>query len=205
MVAQCVVRMLEFIVEAAAPSSVRETESAREAFWSNTLAQLRPAIAGWLRRAHCSADEIPDLIAIVIADAVDHESALRSGRDPWAIVHPLLKQRWRVRTCEARHCDAVRQRPWEFMAADGQHSDVFSDGAISADASLLRDVARAMRTLSASQRRVVRLRVIDELSFEVIAHRMGIAQSTARQHLFRGLNRLRASLRELKDRVRDSP
>jgi RNA polymerase sigma-70 factor (ECF subfamily) len=57
-------------------------------------------------------------------------------------------------------------------------------------------VAQALATLGADQREALRLRVVDELDYPVVARRLGVSEPTARARVSRGLRRLAAALEE---------
>ncbi|MDE0700640.1 MAG: sigma-70 family RNA polymerase sigma factor [Acidimicrobiaceae bacterium] len=52
-------------------------------------------------------------------------------------------------------------------------------------------IANALTRVSARDREAVRLRVVEELDYTVISHRLGCKRGTARSRVFRGLQRLR--------------
>jgi RNA polymerase sigma-70 factor (ECF subfamily) len=62
--------------------------------------------------------------------------------------------------------------------------------------SLRAAVADALATLAADQREALRLRVVDELDYPAVAHRLGVSEPTARARVSRGLRRLAAALEE---------
>ena len=51
-----------------------------------------------------------------------------------------------------------------------------------------------LRRLSAAQREALALRVVEELSYEEVAHRLGISEQTARARVSRGLRALAAAI-----------
>jgi RNA polymerase sigma-70 factor (ECF subfamily) len=63
-------------------------------------------------------------------------------------------------------------------------------------ATLRAAVAEALTTLADEQREALRLRVVDELDYPVVARRLGISEPTARARVSRGLRRLAAALEE---------
>ena len=56
------------------------------------------------------------------------------------------------------------------------------------------ELIRGLATISADQRRAVRLRVIDELPYPEVATRLGVSEPTARARVSRGLRRLAETL-----------
>jgi RNA polymerase sigma-70 factor (ECF subfamily) len=56
------------------------------------------------------------------------------------------------------------------------------------------ELAAALQALSHDQREALRLRVIDELSYEQIARRLGVPEPTVRARVSRGLRGLAAAL-----------
>jgi RNA polymerase sigma factor (sigma-70 family) len=59
-------------------------------------------------------------------------------------------------------------------------------------------IAAALAELSAEQREAVRLRVVDELDYPVVAHRLGISEQAARARVSRGLRVLATAVDGLK-------
>jgi RNA polymerase sigma factor (sigma-70 family) len=55
-------------------------------------------------------------------------------------------------------------------------------------------VAEEMKRLSSEQREALALRVVDELSYDVIAQRLGVSEQTARKRVSRGLRKLADAL-----------
>lgn len=55
-------------------------------------------------------------------------------------------------------------------------------------------IGRALDSLSGDQREAVRLRVVDELAYPVIAERLGVSEPTVRARVSRGLRALAQSL-----------
>jgi RNA polymerase sigma factor (sigma-70 family) len=59
---------------------------------------------------------------------------------------------------------------------------------------LRESVATALAALAEQQREALRLRVVDELDYPVVAHRLGVSEATARARVSRGLRRLAVTL-----------
>jgi RNA polymerase sigma-70 factor (ECF subfamily) len=55
-------------------------------------------------------------------------------------------------------------------------------------------VATALAALAAEQREALRLRVVEELDYPVVARRLGVSEATARARVSRGLRRLASAL-----------
>ena len=55
-------------------------------------------------------------------------------------------------------------------------------------------VATALAELAEDQREALRLRIVDELDYPIVAHRLGVSEATARARVSRGLRRLAVTL-----------
>jgi RNA polymerase sigma factor (sigma-70 family) len=66
---------------------------------------------------------------------------------------------------------------------------------------LRRVIARELERLSADQRQAVRLRIVEERSYEEIAGELGVTEATARARVSRGLRRLASAIAPYRDQM----
>jgi RNA polymerase sigma-70 factor (ECF subfamily) len=151
----------------------------------------------WLARRTYDAQLAIDLVGETYARAYESRRRFRGdASDPEA----LAAWTWGI----ARHVlhDALRRGGNERRALRrlGVEPPALSDAEIArveelAELSTLRAaVAAALDELSPDQREAVRLRVVAELEYSVIAGRLGISEQAARARVSRGLRALGAAL-----------
>jgi RNA polymerase sigma factor (sigma-70 family) len=153
-----------------------------------------PLLRRWLRAETRSGEAAADLVAETFAQAWAGRSALRIGRDesawPWlfGIARNLVRQ-WRRR-------DLVERRGRERlgMALGPYGAQPYDPDTAKPDPDLARAVSDALSLLPASQRDVLRLRVIEELDYSEVARRLAVTQGTARIRVHRALQSLRAAV-----------
>lgn len=154
------------------------------------------AIIRYFRRQGTSAEQAIDLTAETFAAALQGIASYTPGPEPglawlYAIARNTLAQsarRGRVEN-EARlrlHVDPLH-------ITDEGIATIEELG----DADTLRhDLKRAMRDLPDRQRDAVQARLVDDREYADIANQLACSEHLVRQHVSRGLRRLRKALRE---------
>jgi RNA polymerase sigma factor (sigma-70 family) len=66
-------------------------------------------------------------------------------------------------------------------------------------------IAQELARLSADQREALQLRVVDELSYSIVAERLGISEQAARMRVSRGLHALARALEGARSLTEESP
>jgi RNA polymerase sigma-70 factor (ECF subfamily) len=155
----------------------------------------------WLTRRTYDAQLAVDLVGETYARAL--ASRRRYTGDPadeealaawtWGIARNVLRDALRRGRAERRalrrlgaeppHLEPVELRRIEELAELG---------------SLRAALAGALEELSADQREAVRLRVVDELAYPVVAARLGISEQAARARVSRGLRLLAVALEDVR-------
>jgi RNA polymerase sigma factor (sigma-70 family) len=152
------------------------------------------AIHAKLLRAAGDEQVALDLTAEVFARALERVHGFRGARPEsgvaWvhAIADRLLLDHHRARGAADRALRRLAIEPPP-IDADGAELERLAD-----DRAL--PLAQALARLPERQREVVRLRLVDELSYAEIAARFGISQEATRQHVSRGLRTLNHHLGE---------
>jgi RNA polymerase sigma-70 factor (sigma-E family) len=96
----------------------------------------------------------------------------------------------------------LRRRPRESILADGAEPPGVMDGVVDGVAEEVgqrRSVIEALRSLPASQRHVVVLRFLEDLSVAETAELLGISQGTVKSYTARALSSLRLTLDDTLD------
>jgi RNA polymerase sigma-70 factor (ECF subfamily) len=107
----------------------------------------------------------------------------------YGIARNLLRQHLRKGRLE---CSARRRLG---IAGDLSHGEEEEEIASRIDAQGMAPAVReAFAELTLEQQKAIRFRVVDELSYEEVADRLGCTPVTARSRVFRGLRTLRASV-----------
>jgi RNA polymerase sigma-70 factor (ECF subfamily) len=114
----------------------------------------------------------------------------------WTIARNELKAHWRARS--ARLNATVRASAEHAHSADDEILRVEELEVANAARGALED---ALRSLPGDQRRVIEMRVLQELSYEEIAKRIGVSGQVARARVSRGLRQLGRS-QALREQVR---
>jgi RNA polymerase sigma-70 factor (ECF subfamily) len=136
-----------------------------------------------------------DLTAETFAQAWLHRARFRDDADgsvrPWlhGIASNLVRGYWRDRRLDQQALRRLGLPP--SVAGDGELERVDE---LAADAALHGRVRANLGRLPASQQEVIRLRVLEGLSFEEIGRRVGCSVTLARVRAWRGLRTLRAGL-----------
>jgi RNA polymerase sigma-70 factor, ECF subfamily len=152
-------------------------------------------ILGFLARRTSNPEAAVDLLAETFAAAFEGRGEFR-GNDPsserawlFAIARNQLTDHFRS---EQAHGSAVRRLGIERRDLTDAEYDRIEE--LAATHGLRELVAEEVERLPAEQQDAVRLRLIDELSYEEVAERLGITQQAARARVSRGLRTLRAAV-----------
>jgi RNA polymerase sigma-70 factor, ECF subfamily len=152
-------------------------------------------ILGFLARRTNDPEAAVDILAETFAAAFEGRGKFRGG-DPgserawlFAIARNQLTDHFRS---ERAHGSAVRRLGIERRELTDTEYDRIEE---LAGTEQLRDlVADEVERLPSEQQDAVRLRLIDELSYDEVAERLGITQQAARARVSRGLRTLRAAV-----------
>jgi RNA polymerase sigma-70 factor (ECF subfamily) len=152
------------------------------------------AIHAKLRRAVGDEQVALDLTAEVFARALARVHGFRGARPEsgvaWinAIADRLLLDHHRARGAADRALRRLAIEPPVLGDDDGEGAGPVTGHAL--------PLSAALASLPERQRDVIRLRLVDELSYAEISARFGISQAATRQHLSRGLRALNERLTE---------
>jgi RNA polymerase sigma-70 factor (ECF subfamily) len=135
-----------------------------------------------------------DLTAETFAQAFAHRREFRGASDEqaaawlWKIAHNELKQHWRSKSTELATVERLR------LEHPALSEEELLEGERSIAAEELREqIQHALEGLPDDQREVIRLRFIDELSYDEIAQKLGVSNDLVRTRTSRGLRTLRSS------------
>lgn len=152
-------------------------------------------ILGFLARRTSNPEAAVDLLAETFAEAFEGRGEFR-GNDPsserawlFAIARNQLTDHFRS---EKAHGSAVRRLGIERRELTDSEYDRIEE--LAGTYELRELVADQVERLPVEQQDAVRLRLIDELSYEEVAERLGITQQAARARVSRGLRTLRAAV-----------
>lgn len=164
-----------------------------EAAFAAVYRRYLPLVLRWCLRETANRELAADLSAEVFAAAL---TAARRYRPERGSVAAWLLGIARNKLAESRRRgrieESARRRlgmePWSLTDLDLERVDEL--------ASLDERVLVLLEQLPASTREALRGRVVEELSYEDIAADLRCSQAVARQHVSRGLRRLRSQLEE---------
>jgi RNA polymerase sigma factor (sigma-70 family) len=170
----------------------RRAKTSEDAF-AELYRMYSPAIYAWFRR-HAVADPetAADLTAEVFARVIVELPRFRGSRPgsgtAWlfAIVRHLAVDYERHRQVEVKARKRLHLLDTSYQPEPAEDTAVRLDGE-RADSTVM----QAFERLGSSQKAVVQMRVIDELSYSEIANRNGSTEQAARLHVMRGLRHLR--------------
>jgi|SRR5579875_610296 len=152
-------------------------------------------ILGFLARRTSDPEAAVDLLAETFAAAFEGRREFR-GDDPrserawlFAIARNQLVDHFRS---EQAHGSAVRRLRIERRELTDSEYERIEE--LAGTRELRESVADQVDRLPVEQQDAVRLRLIDEFSYEEVAERLGITQQAARARVSRGLRTLRAAL-----------
>lgn len=150
--------------------------------------RLRPRLAHFFLRRTRDPETATDLVAETFARALEHARRFRGGADAdpwvWGIARNVLAEHVRR--------DRVEQRGLRRLALERTVTTAEPPQPPAADER--GPAARALEGLVVEQRDALRLRVVEELDYGVVARRLGVSEPTARARVSRGLRKLAVSL-----------
>lgn len=173
---------------------------------ADTLAQLfeaeGPRLLAFATRRTFDAEQALDVVGEAFATAFERRHRFRGGTREeaigwlYAITRTVLDHHFRRRGVERRALARLGVEP-PTMGDDERRR--VEDLAGLAD--LRAAVARELAALPAAQRDAVRLRVVDELSYDDLAAHLGITPDTARARVSRGLRALTRAITPLQEAI----
>lgn len=171
--------------------AARSDPAAFEAFYARWAAPLH----AWLRDRAGDPEVANDLTAETFAQALLGLGRFRGERPEsgaawlWGIARNLLHQHFRTSRLEARARERLA------IPVHGYDTGTWDDVEARATAAQrARELADAMDSLSAPQRRAVELRVIADLDFGAVAQGLDCNEPAARMRVSRALGTLRSRL-----------
>jgi len=147
----------------------------------------------YFTRRTCDAELALDLVAETFAQAL--QGGYRGTSDAeavawiWGIARNLLAAYFKRGQIERR---ALRRLGIERPALTDAEAARIEE--LAGLGELREAVAEALAALGADQREALRLRVVEELEYPVVASRLGITEPTARARVSRGLRKLAQAL-----------
>ena len=149
--------------------------------------RLRPRLTSFFLRRTRDPEAATDLVAETFARAVEHARRFRGGADAdpwvWGIARNVLAEHVRRGHVEQR---TLRRLAHEPSVTTTELAVPAGDAACGA--------TDALNALIDEQRDALRLRVVEELDYAVVARRLGVTEPTARARVSRGLRKLADSL-----------
>jgi DNA-directed RNA polymerase specialized sigma24 family protein len=158
----------------------------REAFWAEFKRVFMPRIRAYIAKSGCSRDEVDELAAATLADLALIEATLVVRAPDWSLVKPLVR-----RAC----ADAARRWRHELLVPvsrlDGRAAPP-SSGARELYLERLRAWAdRLTSQLPPSQRKALKLRVLESRSYAQVARALSVSEGAARFSVYAALRSLR--------------
>ena len=182
-------RALQSAVVRAMQSSERvgrlwSTTAAREHFWQRVIRTFDARLRQYALRTRCSQGEADEIIWDTWQRAVACEQALVAARDKWQVLHPLIKRRCaeRLRVWR-RETDRLDDGPDPRTEDERARLDPREAGGW---------LSRAVLELSERQRLAVEYRCRWGWPYWAVAAAIDCSEPTARVHVHRGLEKLRA-------------
>jgi RNA polymerase sigma-70 factor (ECF subfamily) len=135
-----------------------------------------------------------DLTAETFAKAFEHRQEFRGASDGqaaawlWTIARNELAHHWRSRSVELA---AVQRLGLEDLALSEE--ELLEAERLIAAEELREQIDHALVALSDDQQEVLRLRFVEDLSYEEIAERLGVSNDVVRTRTSRALRALRSS------------
>jgi RNA polymerase sigma factor (sigma-70 family) len=135
-----------------------------------------------------------DLTAEAFAKAFEHRREFRGASDEqaaawlWRIARNELAQHWRSRSVELA---AVERLGVEHRTLSEE--ELLEGERFIAAQELREQIRHALAVLPDDQREVVRLRFVDDLSYDEIAQKLGVSNDVVRTRTSRALRALRSS------------
>ena len=155
--------------------------------------QMAPQVLCFFATRTSEPQRAVDLTAETFAKAFEHRREFRGASDDqagawlWRIARNELAQHWRSRSVELA---AVQRYGVQRTLSDEELLEV--ERLIGAE-ELREQIQHALEGLPNDQREVVRMRFIDDLSYEEIAEKLGVSNDVVRTRTSRALRTLRSS------------
>jgi RNA polymerase sigma-70 factor (ECF subfamily) len=153
----------------------------------------RDDLLAYLARRTADPEVALDLLAETFAQAVASQKRFRAEGDPAAWLYGIAKKqlalfyrRGKAQRKALTRLGIERETPSPEVLAEVAHRSGLEQ--------LRTELQVAMASLSPSTRDAVRLRVVDELSYDDLAARLGISEGAARVRVSRGLAALAGAL-----------
>ncbi len=171
--------------------AARRSSDAYEEFCRRYIVQLHGWLAAETRDPQIAADLTAETLAQALEGAHRFRARVGSSAAPWlfGIAQNLLRRYRRLQRTDS----AARLRLG--MPESAQAASEFDDAEERLAAEGLRTQLRAaLATLSEKEQRAVSLRVLEELSYDEVAGRLGCSPTAARIRVSRGLRALHVRL-----------
>jgi RNA polymerase sigma factor (sigma-70 family) len=153
----------------------------------------RDGVLAYLARRTADPEVALDLLAETFAQAVASQKKFRADGDPAGWLYGIAKRqlalyyrRGRIEQRALKRLGIEREPPSPEVLAEIAHRAGLRE--------LRAELQAAMSALSPGTRDAVQLRVVDELSYEDLAGRLGISEGAARVRVSRGLAALAGAL-----------
>ena len=175
------------------PGLLARSRASPQAF-SDFYEEISPEVLRYFVMCTRDPQVASDLTHETFMKAFEHRREFRGASDKqaaawlWQIAHNELKQHWRSRSAELA---AVQRLGLEHVIlSDGE---VLEGEQFVAAEELREQLRRALVGLPDNQQEVVRLRFIDDLSYDEIAQQLGVSNDVVRTRTSRALRALRDS------------
>lgn len=151
-----------------------------------------PVLHGWARRRIDGDAQAADVVAETFAQAFQHAGRFHDEVDgsagPWlfGIATNVMRHSWRRAEVERRTNRRLLRREPALTETGYEQVEQRAD----ADA-LAADLRTALAGLPEEQREAVRLRIVEQLSYDEVAARLACSNDAARLRVSRGLRRMR--------------
>lgn len=174
------------------PGLLARSRASPDAF-ADFYEQMAPQVLCFFATRTSEPQRAVDLTAETFAKAFEHRREFRGATDEqaaawlWRIARNELAQHWRSRSVELA---AVQRYEVERTLSDEELLEVER---LMAAEELREQIQHAVEGLPDDQREVVRLRFVDDLSYDEIAQKLGVSNDVVRTRTSRALRALRSS------------
>jgi RNA polymerase sigma factor (sigma-70 family) len=175
------------------PGLLARSRASPDAF-ADFYEQMAPQVLCFFATRTEDPQRAVDLTAETLTKAFEHRREFRGASDEqaaawlWKIAHNELKQHWRSRSIELA---AVERYGVEHRTLSEEEL-LRVERSIAAE-ELSEQIRDALELLPEDQQEVVRLRFIDDLSYDEIAQELGVSNDVVRTRTSRALRTLRSS------------
>ncbi len=175
------------------PGLLARSRASPDAF-GDFYEQMAPQVLCFFATRTQDPQRAVDLTAETFAKAFEHRREFRGASDEqaagwlWKIARNELAQHWRSRSVEL----AAVQRYGVEQRTLSEEELLRVERSIAAE-ELSEQIRHAVQVLPEDQQEVVRLRFVDDLSYEEIAQRLGVSSDAVRTRTSRALRALRSS------------